>query len=144
MPLTVKLRQLWATESVRFLVVGGFNTLFGLLLFYALDYLIGPQLGYLMVLVMAYVVVLLTSFTLYKTLVFRSSGHMVHEFFKFSTVYVVPFLANFIALPILVSIVGLDPSVAQTIIVIFSTAVSYIGHRYFSFSNRRRKSPRES
>lgn len=142
--MAVKLRQLWATEGVRFLIVGGFNTLFGLLVFYALDYLIGTHLGYLTVLVLTYVVILIPSYVLHRTLVFKSSGHVVHEFFKFCTVYIVPFLANFIALPILVSIVGLDPSVAQTIIVIFSTAVSYIGHRYFSFSNRRRKSTRES
>jgi putative flippase GtrA len=127
---------LWTSEQFRFLVIGGFNTVFGLAVFYLLQALLGQIIGYLAVLILDYIIALVFSFALYKIVVFKSTGNIPMEFLKFSTVYFVPFIVNLAALPFLVEVVGWQPSFAQTVIVFFSALTSYIGHRYFSFRNK--------
>lgn len=134
-----QLSRLKDDERLRFLAVGGFNTVFGLLFFYALEYLIGSVIGYFSVLIITFAVILVTSFSLYRWLVFKVRGKLLTDFARFASVYTVPFIANAIALPILVSGLGWLPSIAQTIIVCFSTLFSYFGHKHFSFRRQRNK-----
>lgn len=125
--------NLLRNEQFRFLAVGGFNTVFGLVVFYTLEYFFGNIVGYFVVLLLTFAIILFTSFFLYRMLVFKTQGNLTKELFRFSSVYTIPFLANAIALPVLVSGFGWMPSIAQTVIVIFSTIFSYFGHKYFSF-----------
>lgn len=123
-----------ADERFRFLAVGGFNTIFGLFFFYLLEFYFGSKIGYFFVLLITFAVILVTSFFLYRWVVFKAHGNIVRDFVRFASVYTVPFLANAIALPILVSGLQWQPSIAQTVIVFFSTVFSYFGHKYFSFA----------
>lgn len=131
--LTLRVKSLLGDERFRFLAVGGFNTFFGLLVFYVLEFLVGESIGYFLVLILTFVLILLSSFFLYRWLVFKAKGNLGRDFVRFASVYTIPFTANAVALPLLVTGLGWLPTVAQTVIVIFSTLFSYFGHKYFSF-----------
>jgi len=127
---------LWRQEKIRFLIVGGFNTAFGLFVFYLFEFLFGASIGYMGSLYCSFALVTVSSFLLYRFLVFKVTGKVIKDFFRFVAVYLIPLGANTIALPLLVSVVGINVYLSQTLIVVFSTVVSYLGHKYFSFRRK--------
>ncbi len=133
--MTPWLRRLFADQRVRFLVVGGTNTVVGYGLFVLFELTIGRSLGYLVSLYLSYLIAVALAFVLHRRFTFRVSGtgNALLDFVRFAGVYVVTLLINTAALPLLVELVGLAPIVAQGIVVVVTTVVSYFGHRFFSF-----------
>jgi len=134
--------RLLADERVRFVIVGGINTVLGYGLFVLFQLTVGDTIGYLGSLYASYVVAILVAFVLHRRFTFRVSGtgNVVIDFLRFASVHVVALVINTIALPLLVEYAHLDPLVAQALIVVVTTLVSYFGHKLFSF---RRSSPTE-
>lgn len=128
--------QILEREHIRFLIWGGFNTVFGLLLFYFLQWQFGKLIGYFAVFLCSFVISSIISFLGYRLFVFKVRGNWLKDFLKFISVYTVPLIANALALPILVSAMNINVYFSQTLIVIFSALVSYFGHKYFSFSRK--------
>lgn len=134
------LLRLIRDQRVAFLLVGGVNTVIGFGLFIVLDLTIGKVVdekvnlvvGSLVVLAIAHVIGVLIAFVLYRKFVFKVSGHVWSDLARFESVYLVSLAINAVALPILVQ-VGLNRILAQGMIVVVTTVVSYVGHRYFSF-----------
>ncbi|WP_445443580.1 GtrA family protein [Clavibacter sp. km1a] len=139
-----RIRALLRDERVAFLLVGGFNTAFAFLLFAglaatagaALDAAGQPVLGSLVPLAGSYAVAVLVAFVLYRHLVFRVRGHVLRDLARFVSVYVVSISLNAVSLPLLVA-VGVPRLVAQALIVVAITLISYVGHRWFSFRRAR-------
>jgi putative flippase GtrA len=131
----VSVAALVADERVRFLVVGGINTVVGYLLFAALQLSVGHVIGYLGSLYGSYVLAVTLAFVLHRRFTFRveGTGSRLVDFVRFASVYVVSLAANTVVLPLLVELARLDPLVAQAISVVVTTIVSYFGHKYFSF-----------
>lgn len=129
------LRRMFQDERVRFVVVGVFNTGLAYVVFVAFELLIGRHTGYLLSLYVAYAVSVLVSFGLHRHFTFRvgGSGSVLLDFIRFQTVSLVALGVNTLALPILVEVGRLTPIVAQAIIVILTTIISYLGHKLFSF-----------
>ena len=119
-------------QRVAFLAVGGFNTAFGYLLFAMLLLLLGHRL-YLVALVCAYVVSVLSAFVLYRFLVFRVRGHVLRDLWRFVTVYLFALAVNFVTLPLLVELVHVPVLVAQAMIVLVTSVMSWMGHKHYSF-----------
>jgi putative flippase GtrA len=126
---------LFADERVRFLVVGGINTIVGYALFALLQLTVGQTIGYLGSLYGSYVLAVTLAFVLHRRFTFRveGTGNRFVDFVRFASVYVVSLAANTVVLPLLVEFARLDPLVAQAISVVVTTVVSYFGHKYFSF-----------
>lgn len=120
-------------QRVAFLLVGGVNTTVGFGLFALFELTIGQQLGYLASLACAHVTSVLFAFVTYRTFVFRVRGHVWRDLARFESVYLVSIGFNFIALPLLVEFAHLTPILAQAIILVVTTLISYFGHRFFSF-----------
>jgi len=148
-------RRLFEQERIRFLVVGGINTVFGYAVFALLYVTGGHVIGYLGSLYISYVVGVSLAFVLHRRVTFRAhetGGNPVLDFLRFSSVYVVSLVVNTIGLPLLVEFGHLPALVAQAIMVVVTTVISYVGHKYFSFRRgtepaerlRRRGSPRRS
>lgn len=133
--MTRWIRRLLAEEKVRFVLVGGTNTVVGYGLFVVFELTIGRSLGYLVSLYLSYLIAVALAFVLHRRFTFRVSGtgNALLDFVRFAGVYVVTLLINTAALPLLVELVGLVPVVAQAIVVVVTTVVSYFGHRFFSF-----------
>ena len=134
--LSGHVRRLAADERARFLITGGINTLVGYGLFALVQATAGPLIGYLASLLIAHLLTSLLAFTLYRRYVFRVTGSRLLDFVRFQTVYLIPLAANVIALPLLVEVAGLSVYLAQAIIVVASTLISFLGHKFFSFRRR--------
>jgi putative flippase GtrA len=120
-------------QRVAFLMVGGFNTVFGYLLFAGFLLTVGHRFGYLAALVCAYVIAVLMAFVLYRFLVFRVRGHVLADLWRFATVYISALGVNFVLLPLLVEIAHLPVLVAQALIVLVTSVMSWVGHKNYSF-----------
>jgi putative flippase GtrA len=125
-------------ERVRFVVVGGFNTVFGYLLFVLFEITTGPYLGYFFSLYASFAIASIVAFLLHRRHTFKvhGTGNIFVDFVRFISVYIVALTLNSIALPLLVEGAGMSPLVAQGIIVIITTVTSYFGHKYFSFRRK--------
>jgi putative flippase GtrA len=130
-----RLIALLADERVRFVIVGGVNTVLGYGLFAAFWLTLGAHIGYLGSLYASYAVAIVAAFTLHRRFTFRvhGTGSVVVDFLRFAGVHVVSLAINTVALPLLVEAGGLYPLVAQAIVVVVTTIVSYFGHKLFSF-----------
>lgn len=123
-------------EKVRYLLVGGYNTAFGYLLFALLLMLFENRVHYLIVLVISHVISVTNAYLSYKFLVFKTEGKWLYEFLKFNTVYLGVFLINLVALPAMVELLSIRPVIGQSWFVVVTVIVSYFGHKHFSFKDR--------
>jgi putative flippase GtrA len=132
-PSTV--RGLVDDQRVRFLAVGGFNTVLGYLTFSALTLWVFHEVrfGYLLSLVCSYAIGISVAFVLYRRLVFKVQGQVVRDFVRFVAVYAVSIGINAVVLPVLVEVAGVPPVLAQAVVVLITTLLSFVGHRTFSF-----------
>jgi putative flippase GtrA len=133
------LMRLLADQRVRFVIVGGINTVLGYGLFALFYFALGETIGYLGSLYASYAVAIVIAFTLHRQFTFRvnGTGSIAVDFARFVGVHAVSLVINTIALPVLVEFISLHPLVAQALIVVVTTLVSYFGHKLFSF----RRSP---
>lgn len=132
------IRELVGDERVRFLAVGAFNTLFGFVLFAGFELLVGRWIGYIVSLLVSYVIAILVAFILHRHVTYRvtGTGNVVIDFLRFASVYLVAIGINLVALPLLVELAHFPPILAQALITIVTTIVSYFGHKLFSFRRR--------
>ena len=73
------------------------------------------------------------AFVLHRRFTFRARGSVALDYLRFQIVYAIALAINSILLPLLVELVGLEPIAAQACIVILTTILSYVGHKFFSF-----------
>ncbi|GAB3605492.1 hypothetical protein GCM10027413_09010 [Conyzicola nivalis] len=134
-PLRRRILALLADERVRFVLVGGVNTLLGYGLFAAFWLTVGDRIGYLGSLYASYAVAIVAAFLLHRRFTFRvnGTGSVVVDFLRFASVHLVALIINTVALPLLVEGAGMYPLAAQAIVVVVTTLVSYFGHKLFSF-----------
>ena len=128
----------WLLRVVRdpraaFLLVGAINTVVGYLSFAAFLVTVGQRWGYLAALACAHVVSVLFAFVLYRFVVFRVRGHVLADLWRFETVYLSALAVNFVLLPVLVELAHLPVLLAQALIVLVTSLISWVGHKNYSF-----------
>ena len=120
-------------EKINYLLVGGWNTLFGYAAFLVLYLWLNASVHYLILLVISNILSITNAYIGYKIFVFKTQGNYLKEYLRFYLVYGTALLFNFILLPITVEAFKLSPPVAQAIIIWLTIIFSYFGHKYFSF-----------
>ena len=130
------IRRLLRDERVRFVIIGGVNTVVAYLLFVLFELTLGGR--YFLSLFLAYLLATMLAFVLHRRFTFGVTGRqsLIVDFLRFESVYVVMFLLNAALLPLFIEIFGWPSLVAQAVIVVFTTVVSYLGHKFFSFRRR--------
>lgn len=120
------------------MLIGAINTIIGYLLFAGLELTLGQVIGYLGSLYISYAIAVTIAFVLHRRVTFRvtSSGSVVLDFVRFCAVYVVALAINTVLLPLLVEGLGWLPIPAQAVVVVITTLLSFLGHKYFSFRRR--------
>jgi putative flippase GtrA len=121
------------SRGLRYLAIGGFNTVFGITSFVVLQETLGKHVGYLVVLVISWVLNVLEAFLTYRFLVFRVNGQFFLDLARFSSVYAASFGINLVLLPFGVEVLGLPVIVAQASVLAFVVLASYAAHSSFSF-----------
>ncbi|HEX3893328.1 MAG TPA: GtrA family protein [Terracidiphilus sp.] len=129
-------------EFSRYLLVGGFNTVFGYSVFALLTWALrglGP-FSYMYAWAIANVIAITAAFLAYKWFVFRTHGNYLAEWIRCFGVYGSGMLFGLVALPIAVAILRrtlhrpeLAPYLGVAILTIVTIILSFFGHRNFSF-----------
>ena len=125
-------------EQILYLIVGGWNTLFGYLVWALLQYLLHDYIYYLAILVIAWFPAVLNAYLCYRHFVFRSKGSVWRELPRFSLVYVGTLCVGLIGLPILLRLLPFSIYVTQALLTAAMVIFSYLSHKYFSFKGGRR------
>jgi putative flippase GtrA len=128
----------------RYLIVGGFNTLFGYSCFALLTLLMSPRWAYAYILagVFSSFINITVSFLNYKWFIFKTRGNYFREWTRCVAVYSGGMLAVAVLLPVCVFLLrhltplyNSAPYVAAAILMIVNVVASFIGHKKFSFAS---------
>lgn len=130
--------KLISDKKVRFLLVGGFNTLLGFVVFSLFTIFVFHEVpfGYMISLVISYAVGITVGFILYRKFVYKVTGNLLADFFKFTSVYVFSIGLNLVLLPLFVQLTPIGPVLSQALVIVFTTLISYLGHEHFSFRRK--------
>jgi len=136
-----------STEQIaRYILVGGFNTVFGYGLFALLNWTF-KGLGlysYMYAAVLGNLIAISVAFLGYKWFVFRTEGNYLVEYIRCFGVYGSSALIGLAGLPILVPILRRNlqqpeqaPYIAGAIMVLVTVIFSFLGHKKISFRQNR-------
>lgn len=134
MELIAFIRKIWqASMPLRFLLVGGWNFIFGYLVFAGLYYFFSDCISEHIIVIISSILGITNSFIFHRWLTYQSKGVWWKEYFKFYVVYGGQIVLNLILVEIFVSHYKLNAYCVQFLILVFLTLLSYWGHKYFSF-----------
>lgn len=126
-------------EMLRFVAVGAWNTLFGVVIYGLLLAAFRGRLHYLAVLVVAHLLAVTNAFVAHRRITFRVEGNIVVDWLRFNLSYLGLLGVGLVSMPFLVEVAGLRPFVANGIVLVVSTLVSFVVHKRISF--RRDRAP---
>jgi len=124
---------MFQNQILRYLLVGGWNTVFGAGIYALLYRWLGPHMHYLLVLIPANVLAITNAYMGYKFIVFKTRGNYWREYLRCYAVYGGMTVFNALLLYLLVTMINLRPPVANVFCVLTTTAVAYFSHKHFSF-----------
>jgi putative flippase GtrA len=115
----------------RYLVVGVLNTVWSYLIIFASMYLLrwSPEASN----VGGYAIGLLTSYALNRTYTFNSRGAKGPEFARFIGIFAIAFCANFVALMLLLRVLGVNAILGQLWAGVVYVGTSYVLNRSYVF-----------
>lgn len=120
-------------RPARFLVVGVWNTVFGVLVFTVIQLALGDRVPYPAVLALAQVLAVLQAHAAQRRLVWRSSRPYLPELARFSVAYVAVYVANLALLALFVEVVGWPVLLSQYLSLPFVVGFSYLTSRFWTF-----------
>jgi putative flippase GtrA len=126
-------------EQLLYLVVGGWNTVFGYAVWALMQYALGGYVPYLIVPVLAWPFGVINAYLGYRYIVFCSREPIRSELPRFSVVYLATLAVTLALLPIGLKVLPFNIYLVQASLLALIVACSYLGHKYFSF----RSSPNE-
>jgi putative flippase GtrA len=123
-------------SEVRYLIVGGSNTVFGLSIIYLLKWIGG--FGDVTANIIGYACGLVASFAFNAKWTFAYKGSTLPALTKFVIVLVAAYLSNLIAVVTAISVFDVNGYVAQGLGIVPYTVVGYLGSRFFAFRHHGR------
>ena len=141
--LYLNLERIWFkfSQEIRFLLVGGVNTVLAYLLLNLLNFVLTLLLAGIfsnllianIALLVQYVLTINVSFITMRYYVFQSHGKWLQEWLKVWSVYLFFYLINAPILTFMLAILKWPIWLAQGVYIIFSTVSIFILHKYYSF-----------
>ncbi len=119
--------------KLRFLIVGGWNTLFSFVVGPLIYYGLQEKMHVLLVGCISYVLTVTMAFMTHKIFVFRTEGRWISEYLRSYVVYGGSATIGILALWGLVEGMAFPFWLAQVLIVLVTVLISYLGHKKFTF-----------
>ena len=124
------INKLLDRQEFRFLMVGGINTAVGygvyvILLTFGLDYLIAFTI--------ATIIGVINSYLWNRFFTFKSKSKAAKEIVKFALVYFISFCFGLLFLKLIIGVLGINQYIAGILNIVITTAISWFGHKNFSF-----------
>jgi len=135
------MKRLFTGRPLRYLIIGGWNTVFGLVFFTFLYLVLGHTLGYVAVLTIAQVVAVIQSHLTQRLFVWRSHAPYLGELARFSVVYVGVYVANLLLLVLSTDGLGLPVLPSQWVIGGALIVPTYFVQRNWAFRGHSVASP---
>jgi len=110
--------------TTRYLLVGIWNSVFGVGIFLILSLSL-PELSDSLILLISYLVSIVQAHFMQRKFVWSSTEKYFQELVRFSGAYISQFAANLVLLQIFVRFIGLNRSASQVIIVLILTVVMF-------------------
>jgi putative flippase GtrA len=139
-------RYLPKAQVIRYLVVGGWNTLFGYTCFYLMNRWLMhlmPAYSYIAASLASNLISITVAFLGYKWFVFRTKGNYIKEWLRSLIVYSSAIVVSAVALAPLVGLIrhythyqANAPYIAAAIIAVFTVTSSFFGHKHVSFRHK--------
>lgn len=126
-------RKILQKKSIRYLLAGGWNTVFGYGVGVGLYTVLSSQLHVAVIAAIANIFAITMSFLTYKLFVFKTTGNWMLEYGRSYLVYGSMALLSIVLLWALVDYVGIDIWYAQALVIILTVGISYLGHKFFTF-----------
>jgi putative flippase GtrA len=130
-------------QLLRYLLVGGWNTLFGYTCFFLMNRWLSrvlPSYSYIAASLASNLISITVAFFGYKWFVFRTKGHYFREWSRSLVVYSGMIVFSAIALGPLVGVIRHTtrfqtqaPYIAAAAVAVFSVISSFFGHKHLSF-----------
>jgi len=121
---------------VRYLVVGGSNTLVGFAAYAVALAFVGGS-NYWIALLISHAVGTTLAFFLYRRFVFLVSGRIFADYLRFQLVYLGALSLNIFFLFVFVQLLQADPLAAQGGVLVLIATLTYVAHKFFSFRRPR-------
>lgn len=120
-------------QKLRFLLVGGYNTVFSYVLFVLFVWFGGNSFAQT-ALFMSYVISAFNNYLTQKFYVFNTRGHYVEEFVKCCGVWIISYFLNAVFLFLFMHFTAVDPYLAEGLAVIGVIVFNYVLLKFFAFS----------
>ena len=130
-------RRLLADQRVRFVLVGGVNTVLSTALFIVFQLWFGDRTYSFVPLGLAWIISLVCVFFPHRLLVFKVRGHVLRDFGRFVLVNAGAFGINVGVLFLASDVLGWPRIPSQLVITAVSVVISFLGHKHFSFRRPR-------
>ncbi len=139
-------------EFARYLLVGGFNTVFGYSVFALLTWWFRNlgSFSYMYAWALGNVIAISVAFLAYKWFVFRTRGNYLAEWLRCFGVYSGGMIFGLVAMPVTVTILRRSlqkpeaaPYLAAALLTSVTILLSFLGHKNFSFRRETRTQPAE-
>jgi putative flippase GtrA len=119
--------------------VGGYNTVFGYILFSALYFIFGSNLHYSLILFISYLISILNNFIVLKIFVFNTKGNWLGECISTYISYIFLYPINALLLFISIDVYGLSAYFGQLIATIIMPIITYFILKRFAFKKKKSK-----
>ncbi|MBE6452058.1 MAG: GtrA family protein [Alphaproteobacteria bacterium] len=123
------------SEKIRFVLVGGFNTIIAYAIFWILLQLLGVN-NYQISLLLSWTFSSVISYSLMRIFVFCSKEGWCSEYFKCVVSWCVSYICNAIILEVAVSLLGWNVYISQALAIAIYTCITYILFKYFAFRHQ--------
>ena len=131
------LKRFFRSEKFRYLMVGGWNTIFGYATGVYLYTRLEGNLSFPVIGILANILNITMSFLTYKTLVFRTRGCWLQEYLKCYIVYGFTAVLGIAVMWILVRLLEVPIWLAQAMVIGLTVTASYVGHSRLTFKVRK-------
>ena len=122
-------------KEIKFIIVGAWNTLFGLGLYSLLIILFGES-HYLLLNILTWIISITNSYICHKLFVFKTHDTSIFkEYVKFCTVYLLSFFIGLLLMYLLVDIAKISAIISNILVTFLLTVVSFVGHNNYTFKN---------
>ena len=119
-------------KGLAYLIVGVYNTLFGIGLYALMIKLFGEK-HYLLLSILCNIVAITNSYLTQKCFVFKTCGNYFREYLKFLSVYISSSVIFMLPLYVMVDWMHINPIIANFFIIIIATFVTFIANNFFAF-----------
>lgn len=133
-PIASRWRRL--DQRVRYLVVGGWNSVVAYGVFAVCWFMLHELVAPSAVVLIAYAISSLNGYVTFRYLVFTASGHPVREYLRYQAVYLPILALNAVALPVALALTGANAYLLQLLFAVVAIVLGYLGNRFFVFRRR--------